>query len=120
MKYPLDLECSYEAARKGNIRMLKILHAKKCPWDVTTRSYASGEGHLGCLKYAHENGCPLSKTVCEYAMMDGHMSCIIYVVENNGIPVDEIQEVIRTSNMEYPETTGNVTPLLETYALTRR
>ncbi len=71
-----------EAAREGNLELLKTLHAPdnsfassttqgnvknvhSCDtWDKLTCKYAAMKGHLDCLIYAHEpdgnvkNGCP--------------------------------------------------------------
>ena len=80
------------AAGDGNLRRLRHLRERGCPWDDWACSEAAEHGHLECLKYLHENGCPWEKPwearTCTRAAEHGHLECLKYAYEH-GCPCDE-------------------------------
>jgi hypothetical protein len=55
------------AAKTGDWKLLKWLHAHDCPWDARVCRWADLQGRLDILTWAHENGCPWDATTCSYA-----------------------------------------------------
>jgi len=65
VQYCLDNDCPRSceytcavAARKGNIKILKLLRKYSFSWDSKTCQEAARKGHLKTLKWARHNGCP--------------------------------------------------------------
>ena len=47
-----------EAARSGNLELVRWLRGEGCPWDFNTCFNAVQQGHVEVLRWARENGCP--------------------------------------------------------------
>ena len=47
-----------EAAGSGNLKLVKWLRGKGCPWDWWTCWEAADKGHVEVLRWARANGCP--------------------------------------------------------------
>ena len=76
------------AAGDGNLRRLRRLRERGCPWDDWACSEAAEHGHLECLKYLHENGCPWDADTCTHAALRVQLECLKYAYEH-GCPCDE-------------------------------
>jgi hypothetical protein len=70
------------AARQGNVRLLKWARENNLDWDSDTCCCAALNGHLPALKYLHENGCPWDLDTCHYAAQYEHWDCFQYAVDN--------------------------------------
>jgi hypothetical protein len=51
-------DCTYLAAKFGHLRILKYLHKKVRPWDITTYRYAIKYGQTIIASYLATHGCP--------------------------------------------------------------
>jgi hypothetical protein len=67
---------SSEAAKNGQLDILKWLIQYDCEWDTQTCRCAAESGHTFCLQYAIENGCPCPDDVCSIAARGGNLSCL--------------------------------------------
>lgn len=57
LRGPLD-PCVFQAAREGNMDILRYARRNGCPWNVLTCAYAAASGNLETLKWAREEeGC---------------------------------------------------------------
>ena len=56
-------ETCQAAADSGNLRNLKWLRKKKCPWDMRTTMSAVDNEHYDVLKWAIENNCEVEQTL---------------------------------------------------------
>ena len=54
--YGWNSKLCYNAAKYGNIDLLKWLRSNNCPWDNNTCSAAAYAGHFEILKWAREKG----------------------------------------------------------------
>ena len=88
-----DEETCQLAALCDNLKFLKYVHEKGCPWDRETTVGAAKIGSLQCLKYAHENGCPWDKDVYKYAIIEDHLECLRYAYEKK-CPIGDLQPVL--------------------------
>jgi hypothetical protein len=79
---PWDKKTCENLAKGGHLECLQYVHEKGCPWDATTCSSAASTGQLECLIYAHENGCPWDQFTCGYATESGHLECLKYAHEH--------------------------------------
>ena len=75
-----------EAAKAGQLDVLKYLRKHGCPWDEWTCFTAASEGHLDVLKYARENGCPWEREECrslasqqQTETIFGHTHIVAYI-----------------------------------------
>ncbi len=77
------------AACDGTVKMLKLLHKNKCPFNKVAMANAVYAGSLSRLKYLRKIGCPWDKLTHIYANRnkDKHPECYQYVVEN-GCPTE--------------------------------
>jgi hypothetical protein len=75
-------EISEEAAKIGDLQLLKFVYVNGYHWDADTCSAAAKNGHLECLRYAHEHGCEWWVETCENAAEYGHLDCLIYAHEH--------------------------------------
>ena len=85
----LDKDTCDNAARRGNLEVLKYAHENGCPWSRRTCACAALRGHLEVLKYAHENGCPWNFDTCTFAAYRGQLEVLKYLHEN-GCPWDPL------------------------------
>ena len=46
-----------DAARSGDLELVRWLRGEGCPWDFLTCSEAVDQGHVEVLRWARENGC---------------------------------------------------------------
>ena len=53
----MSINDGWNAAKAGNLGLLKHLHSRYCKWDKRTCENAASGGHLEALKCLHENGC---------------------------------------------------------------
>jgi len=73
LKWLREIGCSWDqvmctkAAVRGNLAMLKWLRKQRCPWNRWTCDHAASKGHLEVLKWLRENDCPWSSDVCDSA-----------------------------------------------------
>ena len=56
-----------EAARSGNLELVKWLRGDGCPWDAYTCYWAVDQGHVKVLRWLRGNGCPWSAGTRERA-----------------------------------------------------
>jgi len=90
-------EACASAASGGHLEILKYLHEEvKAPWDWSTAEQAAECGHLHILEYLVE--CKFDEYAeweCEGAARGGHLNCLKYLHETAKVPLDE--EVIETA-----------------------
>ena len=71
-----------EAARQGNLEMIKYCVANECPIDVWACAWAAHSGNLECLKYLHEEArAPWNCFTAAEAAGKGHLHILEYLVE---------------------------------------
>jgi hypothetical protein len=79
-----------EAARLGNLDMLKYCVANQCPMDEETCADAAEGGELECLKYLHEQvKAPWDWHTGGRAGKHGHLHILEYLVERKYDEFDE-------------------------------
>ena len=75
-----------EAARKGNLEMLKYCFSNDCPYDEKEAcKHAAIEGHLDCLRFLFAKVKPSRETekeVAGQAAAWGHLGIVKYIVED--------------------------------------
>ena len=75
-----------EAARKGNLEMLKYCFSNDCPYDEKEAcKHAAIEGHLDCLRFLFAKVKPSRETEKEaagQAAVYGHLDIVKYLVED--------------------------------------
>ena len=49
-----------DAAKSGNLELVRWLRGEGCPWDMETCDEAVEYGHVEMLRWVRENGCPWS------------------------------------------------------------
>ena len=78
-----------EAARKGNLEMLKYCFSNDCPYDEKEAcKHAAIEGHLDCLRFLFAKVKPSRETekeVAGQATCRGHVEIVKYFVEERNI-----------------------------------
>ena len=83
-----------EAARKGNLEMLKYCFSNDCPYDEEESCrQAASEGHLDCLRFLFDKVKPSRETEKEaagQAACGGHVDILKYFVEERKIS-DEVK-----------------------------
>ena len=88
-----------EAAKRGNLEMLKWLRAEvtyiedpdgslgpprpRCVWNEWTCTAAAGSGHLDVLSWAFENGCPFDENVIRRARVIGRRDIEEWALANH-------------------------------------
>jgi len=70
-----------EAAKQGNLAIVKYCVENKCPMDASACRIAARKGHLDVLKYLHENDCPWNSDACFWAHLGNHDDCLNYLIE---------------------------------------
>ena len=81
-----EFDCA-TAAFHGDIKTLKDLRSKGCPWDIITCSNAAASGCLYVLQWARENGCPWDHLTCALAAAYNQFHILKWAREN-GCPWD--------------------------------
>eukprot|EP00029_Vermamoeba_vermiformis_P013635 TRINITY_DN8557_c0_g1_i1.p1 TRINITY_DN8557_c0_g1~~TRINITY_DN8557_c0_g1_i1.p1 ORF type:complete len:261 (+),score=29.28 TRINITY_DN8557_c0_g1_i1:351-1133(+) len=71
-----------EAARKGQLEVIKFLNDNKCDHDLRACKEAASNGHFECLKYMHENGFPWDQTTAESAARSNNLEMLKYMHQN--------------------------------------
>ena len=75
-----------EAARKGNLEMLKYCFSNDCPYDEKQAcKHAAIEGHLDCLRFLFAKVKPSRETEKEVAGQAtgwGHLGIVKYIIED--------------------------------------
>lgn len=77
-----------QAARVGNLDVLRWARANGCPWNVLTCAYAAAAGHLDILRWARKEGCPWNEATCAFAAAGGHLEVLKWC-RANGCPWGE-------------------------------
>jgi hypothetical protein len=84
---PLSLQrnpYSSAAARRGDLAMLRYLHADGCLFSTDEMSAdASENGHLAVLEWARANGSRFGRSVCAGAAMGGHLTVLQWLRAND-------------------------------------
>jgi hypothetical protein len=75
------------AASKGDLKVLKELRKKNCPWDESTCESAALGGYINCLEFAHKNGCPWDENTPANAAKNRHLNCLKFAL-NKQCPHD--------------------------------
>ena len=70
-----------EAAKAGDLEVLKQMHQQMYVWHQDTVLYAAGQGQFECMKFAIENDCPYSSNALSWACCGAHLDCIKYLHE---------------------------------------
>ena len=78
------------AAYGGQLKALKWLRAKGCPWNKVTCHAAAFIGHLEILAWARSNGCAWDKGTCLVAAAGGHLD-VLQWCRANGCPWDRLR-----------------------------
>jgi len=71
----------YEAAKQGNLAMVKYCVDNGCPMNANACCCAAQYGHLDVLKYLHENDYPWSSWVCLWAHKNNQIECLNFLIE---------------------------------------
>jgi hypothetical protein len=72
--------CS-EVATTNKLELLKwAREVKHCEWDEWTIIEAARKGNLEMLKYCFSNDCPYDeKEACKHAAIEGHLDCLRFL-----------------------------------------
>jgi len=84
----LTAETCKVAAACGQMRTLKWLKSRKCPWNSGVCTAAARHGHLEILKWAREQGCPfgfLGQGTAGAAARGGHLKVLMWL-KDHGCP----------------------------------
>mgnify|MGYP002176141403 FL=1 len=77
-----------EAAKTGQLEVVKWLRANGWPWNTTTCSWVEEGGHLEVLQWARANGCEWNEWTFAFAAQGGHLE-VLQWLHANGCPLDE-------------------------------
>ncbi|CAL6306308.1 unnamed protein product [Bathycoccus prasinos] len=78
-----------EVARTNKLELLKwAREEKKCEWDWRTITEAAKQGNLEMVKYCVANECPINEEACACAAENGHLECLKYLREEVKAPWD--------------------------------
>jgi hypothetical protein len=106
----LNNEIFNEAAKHGNIRLMKWLKANECPWDSETFEYAVIHGNLENMKWLKANGCPWDSSTFTYAADHGNLENMKWLKENgcpwNAITFEAAAENGNLENMKWLKENG--------------
>jgi len=75
-----EITCVYAAAG-GQLRVLKYLRGRGCPWNKRTCMTAAWYGHLKILMWARKEGCPWDEYTCWGAAEGGHFKTLQWARE---------------------------------------
>jgi len=89
----LTRSCCYNAAKNGNLDILKYIYSLETEHPLTRKNgdmlgdnicdIAAMNGFLDVLMWAREIGCPLDKFACAYAAGAGHLPIVQWLVANS-------------------------------------
>ena len=65
--FAMDEKVMRNAARSGDLELVRWLRGEGCPWDWMTCHYAVEQGHVEVLRWARENGCPWDEEIRDKA-----------------------------------------------------
>jgi len=85
---PWDSGTCSGAAMGGHLKILKWARGEGCEWDRGTCWRAARGGHLEVLKWMREEGCEWSDLTCREAAFGGHLGVLKWII-NNGCQYDE-------------------------------
>ena len=75
-------EVCANAAREGQLEVLKWARDRGCQWNAGTCSGAAEGGHLDVLQWARANGCEWDWETCAFAAEGGHLEVLQWAREN--------------------------------------
>ena len=85
---PIDSSACENAARNGNLEILKYLHeTNDAPLSVKVSESAASGGHMDLLRYLAERHCPMEECTCYPAAKNGHFDCLKYILEDLEVPL---------------------------------
>eukprot|EP00588_Corethron_pennatum_P026107 CAMPEP_0194321338 /NCGR_PEP_ID=MMETSP0171-20130528/17552_1 /TAXON_ID=218684 /ORGANISM="Corethron pennatum, Strain L29A3" /LENGTH=211 /DNA_ID=CAMNT_0039079179 /DNA_START=367 /DNA_END=1002 /DNA_ORIENTATION=- len=85
---PWNWWASQAAAGGGHLEMLQWLRGEECPWGSWTCRAAAEGGHLEVLQWTVASGCPWDEWTCKAAADGGHLGVLRWAIEN-GCDYDE-------------------------------
>jgi len=93
LQAPWQFQTPAEAAKLGNIEMLKYCMENGCVYRVPAVCVLAAEGgHLDCLRFAHEEALvPMNKNVLKAALNFNNMDCYHYA-KSKGCPESSSDE----------------------------
>ena len=71
------------SVKTGNLKILKELKIKNCPWDVHTNNIVAEKGYFNILKWAYANGCPINDDTIALAAKHGRIEIVKWLYQNN-------------------------------------
>ena len=72
------------AARDGNLPLLKWLRQYGCPFHQQTTAIAAQYGYLDVLEWCHEHACPWDIRTCAYAADNGDLVTLRWLRDHGG------------------------------------
>ncbi|CAL6314005.1 unnamed protein product [Bathycoccus prasinos] len=79
----------WQVARTNKLELLKwAREEKKCEWHVSTINEAARRGNLEMVKYCVANECPVDEGACGLAADGGHLEVLKYLREEAKAPWD--------------------------------
>jgi len=85
--------CS-NAAKNGNLELLKWARAQGCPWNGTTLLHACAEGHLEVVQWALDNHCDCDFATALHVMAKhGHFHVLDYFYEKKFWTVKDVEDI---------------------------
>lgn len=69
------------AAKKGDLQLLKEANENGCPFDYWTVGLAAEKGHIDCIKYMIDIGVKLEPEIYDQAIMGNQLGAVKYLVE---------------------------------------
>jgi hypothetical protein len=76
-----------EAAKCGNVEVLRWLREHDCPWGVTSCTCAAGAERLDTLKWLRQHHCPWNSRTMREAARRGNIDILCWLLEQ-GAPWD--------------------------------
>ena len=71
------------AAKNGNIRIMKWLKKNNCPWIEWTFTYAAENGNIKIMKWLKKHNCPWDKWTFSYAARSGNLKNMKWLKKHN-------------------------------------
>jgi hypothetical protein len=71
------------AALLGQLNVCQYFRTLQCPWDASTSSNAARSGNVALLRWLRENGCPCDpQTLALPTAKSGSIECLEYIRDN--------------------------------------
>jgi hypothetical protein len=84
-----EIDFCYEVAHTNKLGLLKwAREEKECEWDERTITEAARQGNLEMVKYCVANECFIDEWACARAADGGHLECLKYLREEAKAPWD--------------------------------